>query len=55
MGTFILFTTVPLHANAGKFTIGGTTTDAVGGVVLMAPTLYVWEAVHPSESVTFIR
>ena len=52
VGTFRLLTAVPLHANEGKLTIGGTTTDAVGGVVLIAPTLYVWLDTHPNASLT---
>ena len=45
-GTLMLFTTVPLHADAGKLFIGGTNTDAAGGAVLMCPnvtTISVWQ------------
>lgn len=53
-GTFILFTNVPLQANCGKLFIGGTTTLAVGGATLIAPTLKVLVVEHPLPSVTVI-
>jgi hypothetical protein len=48
----MLFTNVPLQANWGRFTIGGTNTLAVGGATLIAPTLKVLVVEHPLPSAT---